>query len=121
MQKVTEVDTLEWAGLLKDPKPADTFTEPAAASDDEKALDGKQRRLLRYCVAGGVGVLLLIEILGILLIIVCQGLGWFNLNEWVLGFFVNGVILQTFGSLHVIVTHLFPDETKSLAASGNPP
>ncbi len=67
---------------------------------------------LRGWVALFVGLMLGAELVALFLIVVWQGRGHFDLNEWAFTAIVNGVLLQTFYSFRTIVTHLFPDGAK---------
>jgi hypothetical protein len=103
-------DAAVWEAIEKSEQPSNTDTrEVYERAWSEQEADGRQKRHLRYCVAGGVGILLLFELIALITIILFQGFKLIDLNQWVFGFFVNGVIIQTFASLHIIVTHLFPD------------
>ena len=107
----------EWEAILSRVSGETRTTPPVlSASEKEQQADGKQKRGLRYVIAGAVLVLLAAELVGLFMLIVWQGRGHFHLNEWMFGFLTNGVLLQTFFSLRTIITHLFPEGQKDFPA-----
>lgn len=71
----------------------------------------KQRGFLYWLVMALLGL----EVVAMFLIVISQGIQSvvfigvpFNLEEWVLGIFSSGVLLQTFGLAKIITEHLFP-------------
>ncbi|MBK1817535.1 hypothetical protein JIN84_18080 [Luteolibacter yonseiensis] len=96
------------------PVPVDSLPSDVAANGkrDLELQALAQTLALRYWVAGFVGVLLLMELIGLFMIVVWQGRGHFHLGDTVFGFLTTGVLLQTFFSFRTIVTHLFPDGAK---------
>ncbi len=109
----------EWEKIEKSVSGETQTTTPVSpAAKDEQALDGHQKRTLRYYIAGAVVFLLFLELWGLFLLIIWQGRGHFKLNEWMFGFLTNGVLLQTFFSLRTIITHLFPDGKADFRIAG---
>jgi hypothetical protein len=89
-------------------KESDTLTPVARDASTEQDRDASQRRKLRYIIAGVVVLTLWVELLFMFALLILQGYNFIQLNEWMLGIFTNGVLIQTFVGLRTIVTHLFP-------------
>ena len=102
------------------PIPVDSLAPELAGAGkrDHDALDREQTLALRYAVSGFVGILLIIELLGLFMIVVWQGRGHFKLGDTVFGVLTTGVLLQTFYSFRTIVTHLFPQGAKDFNGKG---
>jgi hypothetical protein len=79
---------------------------------DEKIKDLQSRRTLRTRVAIGAAVFLLLELAVVILLSWTTGVGAWRLNEWVIGVFINGVIIQHYFVIRIIVSNLFPREEK---------
>jgi hypothetical protein len=75
---------------------------------DQEIEDRKSRRSLRGKVAIGAGLILVLELVIVCLIILGAGLGWLKLSDWVIGTFINGVIVQHYFVIRIIVSNLFP-------------
>lgn len=92
--------------------PTDTTAVVVKDSLSESDADSRQRRTLRLWICVAVIALLGAELTALFMIIIWQGRGHFNLNEWAFTMITNGILLQTFFSFRTIVTHLFPGGTK---------
>ena len=98
-------------GVLQQLKPQGGTTTELAA---EARADGDHRRGMRDTVARKIINTLWGEIAILAVLMLLQGfeLWGFKLNQWVFGMFVNGVLLQTFFTVKIIVKNLFPDGLK---------
>jgi hypothetical protein len=79
---------------------------------DEKIKDLRSRRTLRTRVAIGAAAFLVIELAIVLVLAWTTGVGVWRLNEWVIGTFINGVIVQHYFVIRIIVSNLFPRDEK---------
>jgi hypothetical protein len=77
---------------------------------EEEIADRQTTRKLREEVGNKVLITLWVQIGFLAIMILFQGfkLCGFELNEWVFGVFVNGVLIQTFFLVRVIVQDLYP-------------
>ena len=66
---------------------------------------------LKKTYATRIFILLCFELLILAAIIMFQGFGLIDIEEWTFGIFVNGVILQTFSLIKLIVKSLFSQES----------
>jgi hypothetical protein len=88
------------------------FDTTEGARLDQFRLDREQRRNLRGRISSRIMWMLYGELLFVIAVVILQGFkpSGFSLNEWMFGLFVNGVILQTFFTVQIIVRHLFPQD-----------
>lgn len=88
--------------------------EPIDARAAEDMADRQQQRLLRGDVSRLVFRTLWCELAFFGAVVTLQGFKpySFELNQWVFGFMVNGVLVQTIVLVHYIVKHLFPGGVK---------
>lgn len=112
-------DAEAFASIRSNLKGGTQTTSPVKEkSQTEQEKDASQARAQRYTLMWIVAGTLWAELLCLFWLIHKQGAGEYKLNEWLFGFFINGVLLQTFFSLRTIITHLFPDGQKEF---GNTP
>lgn len=90
----------------------DGLDTTASARADQFQLDRIQRRQLRGRISSRIMWMLYGELGFVIVVVILQGFKPcdFSLNEWMFGLFVNGVILQTFFTIRIIVRHLFPQD-----------
>jgi hypothetical protein len=83
-----------------------------SARADQFQLDRTQRRELRGKISNRIMWMLYGELSFVIAVVILQGFKPFDfsLNEWMFGLFVNGIILQTFFTVQIIVRHLFPQD-----------
>lgn len=106
--------------LAKQDSSAATTTSAAGIAMSEAWIaqfreDKIQRRKLRKKITKWIIRMLYGELGFVALAVAFQGFGFFgfSLNEWMFGLFVNGVVLQTFFTVKIIVKHLFPEDKDS--------
>jgi hypothetical protein len=87
-----------------------TTTAQMAVMANEARLDGEHKRSMRVKISTRILITLWIELAILAAMIGLQGFKpWgFSLNDWIFGIFVNGVLLQTFFTVQIIVKNLFP-------------
>lgn len=70
-------------------------------------MQSNQDQQTKTSYAKGLLALLFLEIIGLFALIICVGAGWLVLPDWTLNIFATAVLLQTFGTVKMIVKYLF--------------
>lgn len=77
--------------------------------------DLKQDICLKKDIKNNLFTMLAFELAFIIVIVILSGFSQFthfHLDKWVLGVFINGIVIQTFFSIRTVVSYLYPKKSE---------
>jgi len=90
---------------------ASPHTSTADPLQKQEVMDRETDRDLKKRYANWFIGILICQLLIMNIIFILTGLGVFNFAKWVIEIFISGTLLEVFGIVRVITSHLFPTRT----------